>query len=281
MGIGQEYRIRQILDDLHDGGTVSVQGLADRLKVSPMTVRRDLSDLETRGYLVRTHGGAVKSPVVDTLFSFDRRLHRNENAKESICRLAAEFVSDNDTVFIDCGTTLFRLCSHIRGRRNVRVVTNSLPVVAELADDTSMRVTLIGGDLVHERKALYGSAAGAMIEGVHAHKAFIGADGVSVSGGLSSYDEQEGAISAGMAARSDEVFLLIDSSKLERSSYHRFGDLSIVDHLITDSEVDRDMAGVYACMLKGVHIAEGVSSAERYVSRNSGNETTTNGGNHG
>lgn len=233
--MGPTIRQRKILEALHDDGLVEVEELARTFDVSLMTIRRDLATLESGGYLVRTHGGAVKSSAIDAMFSFERRIHRHRKEKERICREAARLVNPGDVIFIDCGTTLFRLARFLKGIEPLRIITNSLPIVSELSTDDSVLVTLTGGDLVPDRKALYGRVAEEMIGSVHADKAFIGADGVAASSGLTSYDEKEAGISSRMAESADQVFLLCDSSKIGNTSYYRFGSLDLVDVLITDA----------------------------------------------
>ena len=235
----QESRKSYILKTLNERDHLNVQELSEHFKVSQMTIRRDLSELEEKGYLIRKYGGAVKSDAVDNLFSFNRRLEENGGQKEKICRRAAGFIEDNDVIFIDCGTTLFRL-SHYIGRKNrLRVITNSLPVVSELINFPNIRLTFIGGDIVDDRKASYGSTAERMIEEYHADKAFIGADGISLSKGLSSYDEKEARITRKMAENADRVFLLCDSSKIEKDSFYRFAPVSLINVLITEKKISR------------------------------------------
>lgn len=238
-------RIRHIVRTLQRQESVSVAELAERLGVSPMTVRRDLADLQGRGLLLRTHGGAVKSALIESLFSFERRLERNAAAKEAICASAAGFVQDGEVLFVDCGSTLFRLSHHLKARRDLRVVTNSLPVVSELLHVPSLRVSLIGGEVVGERQAVYGPAAERAIGEYHADKAFIGADGLSLKNGLSSYDEQEAGVTRRLAENADRVYLLCDSSKLERDSFVRFAPLSLFHVLITDDRLERAVRDRY------------------------------------
>jgi DeoR family fructose operon transcriptional repressor len=234
----RELRLKHILDTLERDEFVAVQELVEHFGVSHMTVRRDLAELEGKGYLVRQYGGAVKSPAVERLFSFSRRLQRASEQKEQICRTAARFIDDGDVIFMDCGTTLFRLCHHIVAHRGVRVITNSLPVVSELIDYAHVRVTLVGGEIVGERKAAYGLAAERSIATMHADKAFIGVDGLSLEGGLSSYDEQEAGVTKSMAEHAGRVYLLCDSSKIGKDSYIRFAPLSLFDTLVTDDRLD-------------------------------------------
>jgi DeoR family fructose operon transcriptional repressor len=241
----RENRKKQILHALESNEYIAVRELVSSLGVSHMTVRRDLSELESRGYLIRKYGGAVKSEAIDNLFSFERRVYRNRRQKEAICRMGAGYIRDNDVIFVDCGTTLFRLCHHVIDRKNLRLITNSLPVVSELINYSNIKVSLVGGELVHERKAIYGSLAETAIGEFHADKAFIGADGVSVKKGLSSYDDKEGNISRLMAENADTVFLLCDSSKVEKDSCFRWAPLNVIDYLITDPGLDKKYIDLY------------------------------------
>jgi DeoR family fructose operon transcriptional repressor len=106
-------------------------------------------------------------------------------------------------------------------------------------------VILIGGEVTGERKAIYGPVAGNNIKQYHANKAFIGVDGVSLQNGLSSFDEKEAAITLKMAENSDQVFLLCDSSKIEKNSFVKFAPFSLIDYLITDKEVDNEYLEKY------------------------------------
>lgn len=251
----REGRMRHILEALDREECVEVGSLVESLAVSHMTVRRDLAELERRGYLIRRYGGAVKSEAVESLFSFSRRLERAAGQKERICRAAAGMVADGEVVFIDCGTTLSRLAAHLRGRRRLTVVTNSLPVVSELIDRPAIRLNLVGGEVVGERRAVYGAAAERAIGEHHADKAFIGADGLSLAGGLSSYDEKEAGVTRRMAESAERVYLLCDSSKLERDSYYRFAPLSLFDVLITDRDAPRSILDSYR--KRGIEVITG------------------------
>ncbi len=241
----RENRLKRILQRLGRDEAVRVRSLADEMEVSPMTIRRDLEALEERGCLIRKHGGAVKSEAIERLFSFDRRLERNREAKEAICRAAAALVADGQALFIDCGTTLFHLCRHLLERRRLRVITNSLPVVSELMHAGGIKVSLVGGEVVPDRRAAYGGLAERTIAGYHADQAFIGVDGISLAGGLSAFDEQEAGVTRRMAESADRVVLLCDASKIERDSYYRFAPLSLVDTLVTDSRLDPQLRDRY------------------------------------
>lgn len=233
-------RKKLIVELLNDTETVIVQDIVDKFNVSPITVRRDLAELEKQGLLVRTHGGAMKPDNNgNSLHFFDDRVRLNRDKKEEICRIAANYVNDNDTIFIDCGSTIFRICKYIKNVKKLIIITNSLPVVSELIMINDIKINLVGGEVDQQRKAVYGRTAEKFISGYHADKAFIGADGVCLEHGLTSYDEKESLVTKTMAHHSSEVFLLCDSTKLDKKSYLKFAPLDMVDHLITDSNADK------------------------------------------
>ena len=240
----QEFRKKHILEEIERNGRVSLQELVKRFQLSEMTVRRDLTELERQGFLIRKYGGAVKTEAVDTLFCFNRRVERNSEQKEAICRTASQFIDDGDIIFIDCGTTLFRLAHFIKQKR-IRVITNSLPVVSELLNVPQIRLSFVGGDIDSDRQASYGRITEKTISEFRANKAFIGIDGVSLSNGMSSFDEKEGMVTKTMAEHSEKVYLLCDSSKIEKDSYFRFSPITLINYLITGALSDEQIIRKY------------------------------------
>jgi DeoR family fructose operon transcriptional repressor len=241
-----------ILEKIRTEGKVLVKEVVQQFNVAELTVRRDLDLLEKQALLTRIHGGAITYETVTPLFSFERKVAIKQDKKEQICRLAANFIQDNDILFIDCGSTLFRLCKYIRHIHNLRIITNSLPAVSELLEQPNIKVYIIGGELDTARKAVHGSIAQQNIAQYHAHKAFIGVDGVSLKNGLSSFSEEEAAISRTMAESSDQVFLLCDSSKIENDSFFKFAPLSLIHYLITDTGLEADLLAQY--QEKGIQV---------------------------
>ncbi len=250
----QEFRKKHILEEIEREGRVNLQRLVTLFNVSEMTVRRDLNELEKKGFLIRKYGGAVKTEAIDTLFSFNRRVERSSEQKEAICRKASQFIHDGDIIFIDCGTTLFRLAHFIKDKR-IRVITNSLPVISELLNNSLIRLSFVGGDIDSDRQASYGRIAEKIISEFRADKAFIGIDGVSLANGMSSFDEKEGMVTKTMAEHAEKVYLLCDSSKIEKDSYFRFASINLIDFLVTDSFTDKELAERYKA--EGVEILSG------------------------
>lgn len=230
---------------LNSQESIKVQEIAEKCDVSVITARRDLILLESKNLIIRTHGGALKSRATNDLFNYNLKINQNAEQKIAICRKASEFISNNDIIFIDCGTTLVHLTKFITRFDSLTVITNSLPVVSELINFTNIKLVIIGGEAIGERKAIYGILAERCISQYHADKAFIGATGVSVLRGLTSSDENESAITLKMAENADQVFLLCDSSKIEQDSFAQFAPLSKIDYLLTDEGIDQSLINTY------------------------------------
>jgi DeoR/GlpR family transcriptional regulator of sugar metabolism len=233
-----ERRKRIILNHINKEEEISIFRIAELCNISPVTARRDLVEMEQKGLLIRTHGGAIKSNTTQNLFSFENKAQLNKSAKERIARSASFFIEEGDVIYIDCGTTVFYLTRYLPRFRYLRIITNSLPVVSELTSYPHIKVNLIGGELDHERKALYGPMTENFLDKYRARKAFIGAAGMTIETGLTSNGEKEGAITGKMASIAEEVYLLCDSTKIGKDSFSPYAPLTIANTIITDQGVD-------------------------------------------
>lgn len=222
-----------ILNILDEQGEVTVKDLADKLNISEITIRRDLTSLTADGLVYRTHGGIMKVELTKIPFHFANKAAVNVEAKDDICRLAAQEIQENDIIFMDCGSTVFRLCQFIKNKK-IRVITNSLPVVYELMN-SEVKINLIGGEIDAERQAMHGRIAEEHIGRYKADRAFIGVDGISVANGLSAFSEVEAGITLAMFANASISYLLCDSSKVGRDKYFQFSPLGALDVMITDT----------------------------------------------
>lgn len=229
-----QSRKQIILKILDEKGDVDVKELAQVLETSEITVRRDLGTMAADGLLYRTHGGAMKLSLVNQPISFVQKSAVNADKKDHICRIAAAQIQDGDVIFMDCGSTVFRMCGFIRDKR-IKVITNSLPVVHELLN-SAVSINLIGGEVDAERQAVHGSMSIEHIRRYQADKAFLGVGGISVEKGLSAVSEKEAEMTLSMAANAQVTYLLCDSSKLGKDKYLTFAPLTLVNVLITDEQ---------------------------------------------
>lgn len=236
--MGYPERKKQILRILDKKESMEVQEIAEALGISAVTIRRDLQQLAEEELLIRTHGGAMKAPVRHPFTAYADKENVASAKKKYIGKLAAAMVKPGDTIFMDCGSTVFTMCAHLKDITPLRIITNSLPVAAAFMDLPGIQVNLAGGEMDGARKAIHGSKAVEHIKSYHADKAFIGTDGLSAKSGLTAFSETEAGISSAMAASADKVFVLCDSTKIGRDSYFKFAKLSAVHVVVTDKEVN-------------------------------------------
>ena len=234
----KEERQNHIRNMLNSTGTVTVNEIMQELSVSDMTVRRDLSEMAQRGLLIRTHGGAQR------IYSDESGLERShlekkrlqEAEKNDIANLTAAQVSDGETIFIGPGTTLELTASNLKNR-NMRIVTNSLPVFDILSRSSSVDLLLVGGEYRPITGAFVGTVSLQSIRSMRFSKAFISVNGIA---GNSVYTYSEAEVQKAVLDHADEKYLVADSSKFGRYDFFEFYKVSDFDHVITDTEISEE-----------------------------------------
>src|SRR5918997_3940719 len=191
-----ERRAQLILQELLRAGKVSVGALAKRLKVSAATIRRDLGELERRGLLRRSHGGAVPiQPLLYEPFRHTSYYHEQERQrsaeKRRIGLVAAELVTDGEILAIGAGTTATQVARSVCLHKGLTVLTNAVNVAMELSHRSDVKVIVTGGFLSGDWFALVGPAAIHAVGEIFVDKVFIGVDGVHADRGLTTnYPDQ-------------------------------------------------------------------------------------------
>jgi DeoR family fructose operon transcriptional repressor len=237
-----QLRKHKILEILEANGSAEVPELAKVLGISEITIRRDLNILAEENLLLRTHGGAVKIGLSKVAFS--QKAEVNVEAKDEICKKAASLIQDGDVVFLDCGSTVFRICQYIKNRK-IKVVTNSLPIVNELLG-SEVNVNFAGGEIDAARQAAHGKIATEHIARYKADIAFVGIDGISIANGLSTNAENEAEMTLSMVNNARVSYFLCDSSKFEKDKYLPFAEISFVKNIISDSRIENEILNKYS-----------------------------------
>ena len=227
-------REQEILDVLRENGKTSVKQLSDRLYTSESTVRRILAELERKGVVRRSYGGAELMESHNHVASFRSRARENMEAKEQIAQKAAELVRDGSIVFLDQSTSSYHLAAALRKKRDLTVVTNNVEIAALLAE-TDFDVYLSGGRLSKQmRMCLVGDDAQRIFREINADFAFFSARSVSAEGMVSDCDREEIWVRNAMLRNTRCRVFLCDSSKFDSLSGYRQCDLSELDVLVTE-----------------------------------------------
>ena len=242
-----------IMDMLEKKNAVSVAQLAELLGTSRETVRRDLRELEQDGMIRRTHGGAVceqqSSAVSEHPFNVREVQHYAEKAL--LCRCAARYVQDGDTIFVDNSSTTITLLQNINPLYQITVVTNSIRQLFESTtlNNANMTIISLGGVFRAKNYSLAGSLSVDSARNFRPSKAFISCRAIEASG-LSDGSIYEVETKRALIATAKEVIVLADSSKFQETGTVFLADLRMATRVITDDKVTKDsirmleMAGV-------------------------------------
>lgn len=237
-----EERQRAVEQLVLNEGRVDVAQLIEDFAVTGETIRRDLIALERRGVLRRTHGGAIPVQRLGFEPNIPVRAAVMRAEKEQIARLALAQVPDEGAILIDAGTTAGLLAELLPEGRALQVVTGSLHVISALVDRPDISVMVLGGRLRSVSRCMVDAWAMRALADIRVDVAFIGTNGLTVEHGMTTSDQAEATVKSAMMACARRVVLLADHSKVGIEYFHRFGDLSQIDVIVTDSGLDPDLA---------------------------------------
>ena len=241
-------RMEYIISLLQERNVVTTIDLSTMLKVSDMTIRRDLDELEQMGLCKRTHGGAVlagRSIIQET--SYRERELQNVREKQAIAHAALRKIEEGDTIALDSGTTTLYLAKLLREKANITVITNSIHAILALYCCKGVTVISTSGSISRpclvgdeERDpCLVGSMAEETMNKFRPTKAFIGTSSLSIADGLSNSVLEEASMKRTMIGVSAEVFVLADHTKFGHTASFIVGPISLIDTLITDPGIPK------------------------------------------
>ena len=233
-------RHKRIIQSLKETGFVTVAGLSDALDVSDVTVRRDLSLLESQHLLQRTHGGATTwTPIVrDRPVSEKAGQHAQE--KRRIGAAAAALIEDHDRVILASGTTVSQVASHLgnlHGQAGLTVVTNAMNVAMALTSVPGIEVHMLGGAVRHTSTSVAGPIAEMVLSQFSCRKLFLGVDGFDLQYGLTTSSALEAHLNTCMIEAAEQVIVVADASKFGLRSFGRICGIEQVHHVITSEAI--------------------------------------------
>lgn len=239
--LSQPERFTRIESSLQTQARVTVEQLSRALKVSPVTIRADLTELERRGRLVRIHGGAMAANKAAHELDFEYRAQIQHAAKLAIGKYAASLVRDGDSIFLDASTTALELARHVSDRRELTVITNSLRSAEELVTYPNLTVIMPGGIVRREAFSLVGMWSADLIQQFNIGRAFMGARGFTLKEGLTDVNPDEVALKRTIVGVAREVVALIDHTKWNQVALASFCTAEQLGTIITDKRAPKQM----------------------------------------
>jgi DeoR family transcriptional regulator of aga operon len=250
-------RAQEILQELLRSGKVTVDDLAQRLKVSAATIRRDLTELERRGLLRRNHGGAVSiEPALYEPFrnvsSFQEQEQQLTAEKRRIGLAAAEIIADGETIAIGAGTTTTQVARSLRHRKGITVLTNAVNIAMELSHQDDIKILVTGGLLSGDWFALVGHAAIESVNEFFLDKAFIGVDGIHAEHGLTTNYPDQATIHRAMLQQARQKIVVADHRKIGIAATALIWQPKGIDLFITDRSAEDE--AIEPFVAKGIKV---------------------------
>ena len=199
-------RREKIVAMLREDGHVKVSELSKVFGISEVTIRQDLEKL----------------------------------GKMAIAREAVKRIKDGETIILDSGSTTTEIARLISGYSNLTVITNAINIAMILGKDPGINLNVTGGEFKSPTLSLTGPKAAEYFKGLHADKVFLATAGINVTNGLTYPSMSDLVVKKAMIDVSDRVYLVADSTKVGKSSFATLGKLSMVDTIITDSNISKD-----------------------------------------
>lgn len=227
-------RMEQILQIVKESGSVSVNELASRFRVSGATIRSDLTKLENSGAVTRTHGGVMLSSGLLRESKPTDRLH--DAQKRAVAERALDYIQNGDVILLDTGTTMVSLARAIARSRieELTVFTNDLDVARILEGKERFTLCLLGGRVRNGFHYCYSPEMLLELSGCHFHKLFLATSAIHLEHGLTTENPDLAQIKQGMIRASGQVILLTDATKFDQIHLKKFADLADLSVVIVD-----------------------------------------------
>jgi DeoR/GlpR family transcriptional regulator of sugar metabolism len=236
----KEQRIEAIMEILENNGNVTVQELKEKFQVSDMTIRRDLKLLEERSGIERIYGGALRSkksakhkepPIIE-------RMNSMADEKKKIAEHVAKTIGPDETIFLSSGTTTLYVARELIIRDDLTAVTNSVPVLHELANNSNMSVITVGGFLRRSELSLIGAFAETVLESIRVNKVIIGMRGIHPIYGFSCEHPQELMTDRRILEISDQIIVVADHTKMGQVATSIVAPITSASSIVTSEQAD-------------------------------------------
>ncbi len=258
----KEKRQEIILSMLKDQKSLQVNDLCEHFQVTPITIRRDLGELEQAGKLVRTHGGALpvqeeslRSSSISYPAFYPTRYQTRLEEKERIAATAIQHIQAGQKVFLGSGSTVYTLSKLIHSFPLLTVVTDAIPLAYELSPLPNIHLVIIGGEALCTTLSTTGNMAENMLVHFKFDAAFVSITAIGKDGQMYLNSIAEFGIMQVLFSLVDKIYILIDSSKIGKEDFVCIGKIVPGYTIITD-EISEEYRQIYENMDVNVILAE-------------------------
>lgn len=245
--MNKTMRLQEIKKLVEERGRMEVNELSDRFQVSEVTIRNDLTVLEQRKSIRRIHGAAlpigeserIREESISTYVDYDIK-------KEEIGKISASLITDTGWVFIGQGTTCYYVAKELAKLKEVNVLTNNLLAAQALSKNKQANVIVTGGNLVHSHLYVAGEMFMRNLDKLYISKAFMGVGGADLEAGYTVNYSTELIVYQTIKEIADQLIIVVDSSKFNKTTFLSLGSLTFSDMVISDQAIPDSYKEYYA-----------------------------------
>ncbi|WP_158437847.1 DeoR/GlpR family DNA-binding transcription regulator [Naasia lichenicola] len=234
-----------------DSGRRTIDELATLTGVSPISIRRDLTELSEQGAIRRVRGGAAPAASRGAEYPFELRRGEDSDTKRALAQVAASLIKPGDAVVIDNGTTALAVARQITGI-GITAMALSLHAAAAMAAQHGNQVIVPGGTVDHDDLAFTSAGAAEAVGAMHFDFAIIGACAADPDTGLTVAGWGDAQVKRAVLKASRRVILVATADKFTRTAAHRFGTIHDLDTIVTTE--DAPTAMIYDARRAGVNV---------------------------
>jgi len=237
-------RQKKIIELLMVKKVLKMTELTKELNISVDTLRRDINLLTKQGKIEKIYGG-VK--IIEDKFgesTIDERMISHLPEKETIAQKCSEYIQDGDCIYIDSGSTTFQIAKYLKNKRNLTVVTNSIPVVTELMG-SDVELIIIGGRVRKKEQSVVTFEYLFNFSELNILKAFICTSGITLEKGISDYNLEEALTRKKIIELSKEIYIAADSTKFGKDVTISIAPLDQIHFIITDQNINKNFVNQF------------------------------------
>ena len=232
LAITRKQAIKKLLQEQK---SVTISDLSVRLNVTKETIRRDLRAMEKNQELIRTHGGAYILEGVQNDLDVTTRQTLRIPEKEIIAQKCDTLIQPSDIIFLDSSTTSWYIARKIANRK-LTVVTTSLEIANILSRSSTVHLFLTGGEFSSRTKGFTGNGTVRSLQQYFFDKAFVSCRSVCREFGVTDINEDSAMLYKIALQHAHQKFLVVDHTKLDKTSFSAVIPLEKMDAIITDCE---------------------------------------------
>lgn len=239
LSIAERHKL--IIETLEKDGFVAVDKLSKILNVTSVTIRKDLRQLEKKGLLYRTHGGAtpISPHIAERNVSEKEKI--NIEQKRRIGVAAAKLIEDNDSIIINSGSTVCEFAKNITPNNSLTIVTSSVTATLIISELDNINLLLLGGNFRKRSMSVIGNYSMGFLSNITCTKCFLGVDGIDMDFGITTSNIEEADLNKSMMRVSIRTIVLCDSSKFRNKGFAKICDIDDIDIIITDDGIPASM----------------------------------------